>query len=147
MGSGNAGEVTITVPEVRVLAGGEINTSTSGDGQAGQVTLTVDNLKVDGQGETTLVQSASEGAGAGGQVLIEADGVELISGGQISTSTKSEGEGGVVQLSANNLTVDGQGSGVRTGIVSEASGSGNACLLYTSPSPRDATLSRMPSSA
>ena len=23
----------------------------------------------------------------------------------------------------------------------------NACLLYTSPSPRDATLSRMPSSA
>ena len=26
-------------------------------------------------------------------------------------------------------------------------GSGNHCLLYTSPSPRDATLSRMPSSA
>ena len=25
--------------------------------------------------------------------------------------------------------------------------SANACLLYTSPSPRDATLSRMPSSA
>ena len=24
---------------------------------------------------------------------------------------------------------------------------GNGCLLYTSPSPRDATLSRMPSSA
>ena len=26
-------------------------------------------------------------------------------------------------------------------------GTGNVCLLYTSPSPRDATLSRMPSSA
>ena len=26
-------------------------------------------------------------------------------------------------------------------------GSGKTCLLYTSPSPRDATLSRMPSSA
>ena len=26
-------------------------------------------------------------------------------------------------------------------------GSANSCLLYTSPSPRDATLSRMPSSA
>ena len=26
-------------------------------------------------------------------------------------------------------------------------GPSNACLLYTSPSPRDATLSRMPSSA
>ena len=28
-----------------------------------------------------------------------------------------------------------------------ASGYGISCLLYTSPSPRDATLSRMPSSA
>ena len=29
----------------------------------------------------------------------------------------------------------------------DKSGNGYACLLYTSPSPRDATLSRMPSSA
>ena len=29
----------------------------------------------------------------------------------------------------------------------DASGNDNSCLLYTSPSPRDATLSRMPSSA
>ena len=93
------------------------------------MTLTVANLKVDGQGETTLVQSASEGAGAGGQVVIEADGVELISGGQISTSTKKEGEGGVVQLSASNLTVEGQGSGVRAGIVSEACGRGQGVAL------------------
>ena len=31
--------------------------------------------------------------------------------------------------------------------VMNAWGEANACLLYTSPSPRDATLSRMPSSA
>ena len=36
--------------------------------------------------------------------------------------------------------------GTTLGIVGE-SGSGKSCLLYTSPSPRDATLSRMPSSA
>ena len=29
----------------------------------------------------------------------------------------------------------------------EVQGKDNNCLLYTSPSPRDATLSRMPSSA
>ena len=34
---------------------------------------------------------------------------------------------------------------VRGGLASL--GASNACLLYTSPSPRDATLSRMPSSA
>ena len=32
-------------------------------------------------------------------------------------------------------------------IVNSASGESKNCLLYTSPSPRDATLSRMPSSA
>ena len=31
--------------------------------------------------------------------------------------------------------------------ISEVNDPVNACLLYTSPSPRDATLSRMPSSA
>ena len=38
------------------------------------------------------------------------------------------------------------GSGINV-IVSTAGGFVNNCLLYTSPSPRDATLSRMPSSA
>ena len=42
----------------------------------------------------------------------------------------------------------GLGGGDQTGL-SPASSDGAiaACLLYTSPSPRDATLSRMPSSA
>ena len=31
--------------------------------------------------------------------------------------------------------------------VEAGTGTGKTCLLYTSPSPRDATLSRMPSSA
>ena len=31
--------------------------------------------------------------------------------------------------------------------LAEAQSQSSACLLYTSPSPRDATLSRMPSSA
>ena len=34
-----------------------------------------------------------------------------------------------------------------TMIVNNVVGLAKACLLYTSPSPRDATLSRMPSSA
>ena len=33
------------------------------------------------------------------------------------------------------------------GALKDFIGTGTGCLLYTSPSPRDATLSRMPSSA
>ena len=36
---------------------------------------------------------------------------------------------------------------IRAEIVKDAGGLYRSCLLYTSPSPRDATLSRMPSSA
>ena len=49
--------------------------------------------------------------------------------------------------------VDGKGAepvvgdvGVKDGVIA-ALGRVEGCLLYTSPSPRDATLSRMPSSA
>ena len=42
-------------------------------------------------------------------------------------------------------TLDGEGSNIHR-LLTAAVGI-SACLLYTSPSPRDATLSRMPSSA
>ena len=48
---------------------------------------------------------------------------------KISQLSREESEKGVIACSAGNHA------------------QGVACLLYTSPSPRDATLSRMPSSA
>ena len=49
-----------------------------------------------------------------------------------------------------NSTASLPGSGtilINRELIRYTSKSGNSCLLYTSPSPRDATLSRMPSSA
>ena len=42
---------------------------------------------------------------------------------------------------------DGETNYYSVGITNERLGQNVLCLLYTSPSPRDATLSRMPSSA
>ena len=58
------------------------------------------------------------------------------------TVTSADGQ----PLAGANVIVDGTTKGAAT------DGEGkytilNVCLLYTSPSPRDATLSRMPSSA
>ena len=47
-----------------------------------------------------------------------------------------------VTQKSSNVTTNVEGS-----IWSEMDSDDEACLLYTSPSPRDATLSRMPSSA
>ena len=52
------------------------------------------------------------------------------------------------QTISNDLTIDSDENGMSAGpITQNATVTINGCLLYTSPSPRDATLSRMPSSA
>ena len=56
----------------------------------------------------------------------------------------------IIEVIANGLMTGVMYSLVALGfvLIFKASGIFNyACLLYTSPSPRDATLSRMPSSA
>ena len=48
----------------------------------------------------------------------------------------------------DNINAPGTDLGIRTNNVNGSGAtSAQSCLLYTSPSPRDATLSRMPSSA
>ena len=63
----------------------------------------------------------------------------------------SVGEGEVLGFLGPNGAGKSTTMKVITGFLSPSSGSilidGNDCLLYTSPSPRDGLLSRMPSSA
>ena len=87
-----------------------------------------------------LAMAVRKGLGAGSAAL-------LLS---MSPLVYSQGAfGPVVELS----DLDGSDGFVINGIdVNDysgrsVSGAGDICLLYTSPSPRDATLSRMPSSA
>ena len=49
-------------------------------------------------------------------------------------------------LTAADFRLDDESSGI-TALLDSVANQHHACLLYTSPSPRDATLSRMPSSA
>ena len=56
---------------------------------------------------------------------------------------------GIVDKIIKFRDIEGAGVGVGTTMLSKGKieKNPNSCLLYTSPSPRDATLSRMPSSA
>ena len=73
------------------------------------------------KGQTVLIQGASSGVGLMGLQIAKHLGAQIVFG----TSTKPEKFNKLKSLGADIVV----------------------CLLYTSPSPRDATLSRMPSSA
>ena len=66
------------------------------------------------------------------------------------TNNRASEEGGIVYVGRKGSQVNisessiGSNSATRGGVILIL---GSSCLLYTSPSPRDATLSRMPSSA
>ena len=55
----------------------------------------------------------------------------------------------VPQLPSNTKATDASGSFIGPARITyiQVEGVANSCLLYTSPSPRDGLLSRMPSSA
>ena len=81
-----------------------------------------------------LLMTASA-ANAGGLVTKHASSVQLTVDAAKTTATRM----------GNSYSVSG------SGVVTDVGGTGTAdlsvCLLYTSPSPRDGLLSRMPSSA
>ena len=72
------------------------------------------------------------------------DNVEIRVGGNLQISASSS-RAYLRYQGSNKLQTDSTGINITGGLTTTASSS--ICLLYTSPSPRDATLSRMPSSA
>ena len=144
-------------------------TSLSGGGQV----VLVDNDSVIGNaapfigGETgvlTNVDNTIRGTGRIQNITIENQGTIRAEGGELTFTgvdfTQTAGrlevaEDGVLRASQELLILDGQvgGTGIIIGDIRNQGGTINAgdllgtCLLYTSPSPRDRTRSRMPSSA
>ena len=68
--------------------------------------------------------------------------VEMTDGTQFETKSTWGAEGDILKLE-----IDPKSHAAWTGGKQKLMDKGRICLLYTSPSPRDATLSRMPSSA
>ncbi|MBF0413228.1 MAG: filamentous hemagglutinin N-terminal domain-containing protein [Desulfamplus sp.] len=123
---GNAGVVEITVTELlELLNGGEISSSTFAKGDAGSVKINAGNVKVDRQdsikftGIRSDAFTGSEG-NAGTVSIIVNNLLELINGGQISSSTSSKGDGGNVKVNAGNIKINSQGSKYYTRIVTNA---------------------------
>ena len=93
---GNAGQVRIAAGSVEVLEGGEIHSLTFARGDAGEIAVEADRLLIQGGGAeafTGVANSAEVGSsGAAGIVRIAAGELEVLDGGEIRSSTFSEGD-------------------------------------------------------
>jgi filamentous hemagglutinin family protein len=111
--AGDGGDLTIVARVVQVEDGGEVSARTLADGDAGDLVITgAERVTVRGgpRGVSTL---SSRGAqGAGGDLVIDADRVELASGGLVSASTVGTGDAGDISVSADTVSISGAPSGL-----------------------------------
>jgi len=125
--AGDGGDLTIAARVVRVEDGGEVSARTLSDGDAGRLVVTgAEMLSVRGgpRGVSTL---SSRGAqGAGGDLVIDADTVELASGGLVSASTVGAGDAGNISVTADTITISGAPSGLFSQTTFAATDSGAA---------------------
>jgi len=140
--SGDAGDIDITAREtLNIVNGGLISIDTFSEGKAGSISVKATNLTINGQesdfftGITSAAEKGSSGDGGSVDVLV-AETLNLVNGGQIDSSTFSVRNAGSITVQANNININGQGSGNFTGISSSSeadiSSNGNAGRINVS---------------
>ena len=108
-GGGAGGDVTINASgRMEVGAGGEVNAGTLGSGAGGTVSIHADEIVANGGNARISAVSGSPQApatGAGGNVLITVNGLQIGNDAQITASTFGPGAGGNVNVTTNTLSI------------------------------------------
>ncbi|MGB5901017.1 MAG: filamentous hemagglutinin N-terminal domain-containing protein [Geitlerinemataceae cyanobacterium] len=131
---GNAGEITINTPRLAVRNGATISSSTFGAGTAGSITVNAsESILVEGDGfnpitnsfEPTQIRSAgillpefvrqSRGlpdtvTGNAGNIILNTPSLQVSDGATVSVQHDSAGNAGNLQVNANEILLDGEGS-------------------------------------
>ncbi|HBK63282.1 MAG TPA: hypothetical protein DD000_07075, partial [Cyanobacteria bacterium UBA11166] len=125
-GIGEAGELTITTPQLLVKDGAQVSAGTNGSGNGA-------NLIVNASESVQLIGTSSDGkissglftstigTGNAGDLTITTPQLQIQNGAQVSASTFNQGEGGKLQIDTNSLTLNNQAQ-----ITTRATGEGNA---------------------
>ncbi|MEN9521380.1 MAG: hypothetical protein RLZZ381_3968, partial [Cyanobacteriota bacterium] len=132
---GNGGALNITTPNLTLTNGGQVNASTFGEGNAGNITINATDISFDGVGSDGSASSAAnnveEGAvGKGGELKITTANLSLTNGGEISASTRGQGDGGTIDInSTESVTLDA--GDIFNRVQENATGNGGALNITT----------------
>ncbi len=108
-GSGNSGNIVITAENTNISTGGFLYSSTSGNGDSGNIIVNSNHLVVNGKNDsafTLIGETILGGNGNSGDIMIVADTIELLDGGQIVTFTTNDNVGGNIVINARQLLIE-----------------------------------------
>ena len=139
---GNAGEINISTTNLTLTLGAQIDASTNGQGNGGAIDIVASDIVLDGEafsgtpsGVISFVDS--QGVGNAGEINVSATNLTLTGGGQISTSTLGQGDGGAINITvsedifADGETFSGFQSGVNSIVNPDALGNGGRIDVST----------------
>lgn len=117
--------VYIQSNHLNISNNGFIGSLASGGGKGGDIRVKTDNLLIIDDNDKTFLtgitartpkpntSSSKTIHGKGGSVFVSANSVELLNGGEISTRTRNEAHGGNIQVTANDVKINGKGSAIK----------------------------------
>ncbi len=97
--AGDAGNVTVNTPYLKVSNYGAITVRNVGTGVAGTLKVNADLVQLDSTGEF----AASSNSGGGGNIFVQADSLQLRRNSLIATNAVGKGNGGNIIINSNTL--------------------------------------------
>ncbi len=119
---GPGGDIDLTLKNMDIVNGAEINTSSFGNGQAGNIYIDASQIYLARNDSLILTgifaQSESNTNGHSGTISINTDSLKISNGALIDNTSFSDNNGGLVQISAKELSLSNHSSLFSSGILS-----------------------------
>ena len=146
IGAGDAGKLSIKANNISFLDGTNISSGTDGMGMGGSVHIkAVNNIVFSQNNNTGNIDSVllatnykNEGAGASGELFMDADNISLLNGASINSKTYGKGNVRQIKLYANNELIisgydsKGNSSQIVAGVDKESTGGNSGQILIRS---------------
>lgn len=137
--TGNGGRLEIVADSVSLEDRAEISARTETDGDAGDLLIVardlvlVDGSTISARGAGGSFAAGTPRPGNGGNLTIDTDVLQVIEGGQISASAAGTGDARDVDITARQVLVSGEGSGVFAQALGRSVDAGRAGNLNLQP--------------
>ncbi|NEP50750.1 MAG: filamentous hemagglutinin N-terminal domain-containing protein [Moorea sp. SIO3C2] len=135
---GKGGDLTINTEDLRITDGAQIAAITFGQGNAGSIDVNATDIELIGTARdlasAIFANVELDATGKGGELFIETEGLRLVDGAQVATTTRGKGNGGTLRVQAQEIELIGRSDLGASGLLANAiagTGNGGELLVFT----------------